>query len=171
MNRGQKKSFEQREEGGKNSVVESPSSIDGKDSRERNDAAKSITMLPDDTKIKGNFAQRTTDTHTSIKRAKMDGSDYGYDMAGKTNSEDNVRKHESIQHRVTLDYKPSSDPKKLIDPSLGSSASRVQDGWEGKTTEERVALFADLSQTEKLVVQVTLPIVRSFVFLLSTAEV
>ena len=92
-------------------------------------------------------------------------------MARKANPEHNEHKHGSIQHSTTLDDKPSSDPKKQIDPSLDSSASRVQDGWEGKTTEERVALFADLSQTDKLVVQVTLPSVRSLEIVLSNAKV
>jgi len=171
MRRSQPKSVERREEGEKIAGGKLPSSKDGKDSREHNDAAESLPMVPDDGKLMSDFAQRTTDTPTSAKRAKKEGSDYGYDMARKTNPEHNKREHGSIQHITTLDYKPSSDPKKLIDPSLDSSASRVQDGWEGKTTEERVALFADLSQMDKLVVQVTLPIVLSLEFVLSNADV
>ena len=167
----QPKSLERSEESEKNVGVESPSSIDESDLRDHNDAAKSLPMVLDNRKSMSNFAQRTTDIHTSIKRTKKEGSDYGYDMAGKTYSEVNVRKHESIQHSTTLDDKPSSEPKKLIDPSMDSSASRVQDGWEGKTTEERVALFEDLNQTEKLVVQVTLPSVRSLEIVLSNAKV
>ena len=70
MKHSQPKSVERREEGEKIAGVEFPSSKDGKDSREHNDAAESLPMVPDDRKLMSDFEQGTTDTPTSAKRAK-----------------------------------------------------------------------------------------------------